>query len=309
MKVFNYLWIISFVIVTSCTLDRTDYEQEILVVIPDSEGFKVASEWSVDNYNIKLLTLNGEYYKGYNEIRAEITNSSNNQAATVEELHFLPLLHGSGEKPILSCPHAFNLKKMKDENYYVGYSVFTDESENAGTWEVHLELKIDNEVHSVNKTISVLKQTNKNLNMTSFVGNDGEQYYIALVAPEKPKVGENDLIAGIYKYNRPEKTTNSEFPDEKNYSFSTVDGGLLKLDPRMPEPSMGNHSTPNNKDLVQEEDGLYHGLVNYTMTGNWTLNFILLDSKGNVIKGNEVPKDFTPGVDGIKGELHIDTLF
>jgi hypothetical protein len=77
----------------------------------------------------------------------------------------------------------------------------------------------------------------------------------------------------------------------------------------MPEPSMGNHSSINNKDLTQQNDGLYHGVVNYTMTGNWTLNFIMLNQNGKILKGTEVPTDFTPGVEGVKSELYIDILF
>ncbi|WP_258930446.1 FixH family protein [Flavobacterium oreochromis] len=139
--------------------------------------------------------------------------------------------------------------------------------------------------------------------MTTFIGNDGEEYYIALVAPQKPKVAENTIIAGIYKYNKPTAIEPYE------YSFTEVKNYTLKIDPRMPEPSMGNHSSPNNKDLLQENDGFYHGIVNYTMTGNWTLNFILLDSTGKVIKGTSVPEDFTPGILGLKSTLFIDILF
>jgi len=83
----------------------------------------------------------------------------------------------------------------------------------------------------------------------------------------------------------------------------------LQLDPRMPEPSMGNHSSPNIKDLKQQNDGLYHGVVNYTMTGNWTLNFIMQNQDGQIIKGTVVPDDFTPGIEGVKSDLHIDILF
>jgi hypothetical protein len=139
--------------------------------------------------------------------------------------------------------------------------------------------------------------------MTSFSGKDGEQYFIALISPQKPNVSENKLVAGIYKYLRPTEDNSSPF------SYTVVNNHKLLLDPRMPEPSMGNHSSPNNQDLTQQSDGLYHGVVNYTMTGNWTLNFILLDSNEKVIKGTEVSTDFTPGIHGAKSELYIDTLF
>lgn len=145
--------------------------------------------------------------------------------------------------------------------------------------------------------------------MVSFFGNDDEQYFIALLGPRAPKVAENNLQAGIYKYNKPSTPANGTFPDPTQFNYSEVKGFTLKLDPRMPEPSMGNHSSPNNKDLVQGDDGFYHGVVNYTMTGNWTLNFIFMNQNGKILKGTEVPKDFTPGVEGKKSELFIDILF
>jgi len=145
--------------------------------------------------------------------------------------------------------------------------------------------------------------------MTVFRGKDDEQYVIALISPRKPTVSENKLLAGIYKLNKPLDLSPGSFPDQFQFSYSQVEDYTLKLDPRMPEPSMGNHSSPNNKDLVQESDGLYHGIVNYTMTGNWTLNFVLLNPARKVIRGTEVPKDFTPGVEGVKSELHLDILF
>jgi len=95
--------------------------------------------------------------------------------------------------------------------------------------------------------------------MTTFIGNDGEQYFIALLAPQKPKVAENELIAGIYKYNQPTETE-SILLNSAQFSYSEVKNCTLFLDPRMPEPSMGNHSSPNNVNLTQHANGLYYGV-------------------------------------------------
>src|SRR5690606_6052290 len=99
------------------------------------------------------------------------------------------------------------------------------------------------------------------------------------------------------------------FPDPSQFSYAEVENSKLLLYPRMPEPSMGNHPSPNKVDMTQQAGGMYHAVVNYTMNGNWTLNFILLNQSGEVIKGTEVPTDFTPGIEGVKSELHIDILF
>jgi len=307
MKFFNFMVIALCFAVTSCTLDKTDFEAEINRDVTEYFEFKEAVSLHTNGYKISIEALNGTLYKGYNEIRLKITNTQTNQAVSNSEITFLPILSDLDDNKT-SCPHRYNLVYNAEEKYYSGYAVFTSESNPMGIWEVYISFTNNNQTFTVHQPVNVQVQTNKNLNMTSFTGNDGEQYFIALVAPQKPKVAVNELVAGIYKYNQP-TTPVGNFPDPSQFSYSEVSNHTLLLDPRMPEPSMGNHSSPNNQDLTQHTDGLYYGMVNYTMTGNWTLNFILRNPNGEVIKGTEVPTDFTPGIEGAKSELHIDILF
>lgn len=302
------LFIISVLfMVVSCTLDKTDYESEINTVVPENYEFKEAATINKDNYKISVETLNGTFYQGYNEVRLKVINTQTNENINNSEITFLPVMtKADGSK--VSCPHQYITDYKTNGQYYSGYSVFTGISNTGTSWKLYLSFKVNEKTFTVNKEITVNEQSNKNLNMTSLTGNDGEQYYIALISPQKPKVAENKLVAGIYKYNKPTVPAGN-FPDPSQFSYSEVKGYTLQLDPRMPEPSMGNHSSPNNKDLIQENDGLYHGIVNYTMTGNWTLNLILLNQNGKIIKGTKVSTDFTPGVPGAKSELFIDTLF
>lgn len=302
------IFIISVLLmVVSCTLDKTDYESEINTAVPENYEFKEAATINEDNYKISVETLNGTFYQGYNEVRLKVINTQTNENINNSEITFLPVMtKADGSKA--SCPHQYTPDYKTNGQYYSGYSVFTEISNTGTSWKLYLSFKVNQKTFTVNKEITVNEQSNKNLNMTSLTGNDGEQYYIALISPQKPKVAENKLVAGIYKYNKPTVPAGN-FPDPSQFSYSEVKGYTLQLDPRMPEPSMGNHSSPNNKDLIQENDGLYHGIVNYTMTGNWTLNLILLNQNGKIIKGTKVSTDFTPGVPGAKSELFIDTLF
>ncbi|UUC46002.1 FixH family protein [Flavobacterium cerinum] len=308
MKFFNFFVIATlFAVITSCTLDKTDFEAETNRDVTEYFEFKEVTSFNSGNYKISVAALNGTFYKGYNEIRLTIINTQNNQTLNSSDVTCLPILTNSdGNKT--SCPHRYNLVYNTEGNYYSGYAVFTSISNPMENWDLYIGFTDNNQLHSANGLISVQNQPNMNLNMTSFTGNDGEKYFIALVAPQKPRVAENELVAGIYKYNQPTEPAGT-FPDPSQFSYSEVQNYTLKLDPRMPEPSMGNHSSPNNVDLTQKTDGLYYGVVNYTMTGNWTLNFIMQNQNGQVIKGTEVPTDFTPGIEGVKSELYIDILF
>jgi hypothetical protein len=307
MRYFNFFLIAIVFVITSCTIDKTDYEAEISLEVPEYYEFKEAVTFTSGNYKISIDALNGTFYKGYNELHLKIINTQTNQNVTASDVTFLPIIsNADGSK--ISCPHQSNLEYDTVNKYYAGYSVFTNETATANSWKLYVSFTEANKKQELDTPISVEKQSNMNLNMTAFTGNDGEQYYIALLSPQKPTVAENKLVAGIYKYNKP-TTTAGTFPDASQFSYSEVSGYTLKLDPRMPEPSMGNHSSPNNVDLTQQNDGLYHGIVNYTMTGNWTLNLILMNQNGLILKGTVVPTDFTPGVEGVKSELYIDTLF
>lgn len=304
MKLFNLFVGITLLGSTACTLDKTDYEAEINTEIPQHSDFMEAVSFDSGAYKITIETLNGDFYIGYNEIRLHVADKHTGESANVSEITFWPLsTNAEGEKS--SCPHQYNPKYNREEKYYTGYVVFTTRS-TIENWQLYIRLSVDGQTHEVNRGIVVQQQTNKNLNMTSFTGNDGEYYIIALVAPQRPVIGENKLVAGIYKANSIFEENYSESPQ---FAYAVAEGYTLELDPRMPEPSMGNHSSPNNVDLTQKDDGLYHGVVNYTMTGNWTLNFILKNSQGAVVKGTKVPTDFTPGQEGVKSELHIDILF
>jgi len=292
----------------SCTLDKTDYRAEIDTIVTEHHEFKEVTAIHKDDYKIILEALNGTLYKGYNNIRLKIVNSRTGGKENVSGVTFLPVMSAPGGSRI-SGPHRYDLLYTPDDNYFSGYTVFTHESSTYENWELYISFTIASQVHTVKQPVSVQPQANKNLNMIAFTGNDNEQYVIALVSPQKPKVAENDLVAGIYRSVSPPKYITGSSVEPLQYTYAEVNGYTLQLDPRMPEPSMGNHSSPNNVDLTQGEDGFYHGVVNYTMTGNWTLNFILVNENGKTLKGTRVPDDFTPGVEGKKSELYIDILF
>ena len=54
-------------------------------------------------------------------------------------------------------------------------------------------------------------------------------------------------------------------------------------------PGMGNHSSPNNEDLIYDPTTQrYNGRLSLTMTGYWKINLMLENQNGDVLKGEEV---------------------
>lgn len=294
MSRITFFFALLFFVMASCSKDKTDYGTD--TESPDNVEFNEAAEFTVENYKISIVAANGSFYKGYNEVRVLVSEKETGLVVRPESVTFLPVQSGFDDAKG-SCPHRSELQLAASKDYYLGYVVFTQESSQNTVWNIQIDFTNNGSTYSVNQDVSVGEQKNKNLGMVSFMGSDEEQYCIALIAPYAPKVGENDLTAGIYKLTKGEE---SSYTEVRNY--------ILKLDPRMPDPSMGNHSSPNNKDLVQQADGFYKGVVNYTMKGDWTLNFILLNEAGDVIRGTEVPKEHSPSVVGKKSDLYIDVV-
>ena len=80
------------------------------------------------------------------------------------------------------------------------------------------------------------------------------------------------------------------FKMESMMSFPVVENFKINLDPRM--PSMGNHSSPNNQDLVYNAiTKLYDGKLSLTMTGYWKLNLILRNQNNEILKGEAVTEE------------------
>ena len=73
----------------SCTLDKTDYEAEIGLEIPETYEFKEAVSLNSCNFKISIDALNGTFYKGYNELHLKIVNTQTNQNITTSEVAFL----------------------------------------------------------------------------------------------------------------------------------------------------------------------------------------------------------------------------
>lgn len=108
----------------------------------------------------------------------------------------------------------------------------------------------------------------------NFQGNDGETYILAYVNPKVPQVAINDIEALLFKR-------------ESMMNFPLVENFTLQLDPRM--PGMGNHSSPNNRDLTFDAAReVYAGKLSLTMTGYWKLNFIILDENNEYVAGTQV---------------------
>lgn len=268
MKTLKYLYtflILSFVV--SC---NSDDDGEVLVG-SELDNFQKVTTISTDVHQIELYTSNGHFQTGFNTIYLQIKNTDGSLIENAE-ITWNPIMHM--ENMSHSCPYSSIDKKENAQSTYAGFIVFQMAGHGSEGWELNLDYKVSGAQYSVTAPIDVMNSSHRVVE--SFQGNDGNNYVLAMTEPKSPIVGINTMQAVLYKM-------------ENMMSFVPVENYMIKIDPRM--PGMGNHGSPNNVDLTYSSSAFYNGKISLTMTGYWKVNLQLLDSIGELIKGEEVTDD------------------
>ena len=232
-------------------------------------GLTKIQEISDDSYTFLFYTKSGSLTIGYNEIYLQVKNKSTGELEKNASLSWQPMM----QMPTMShsCPYSAIEKASGSQTLYKGFIIFQMASSDTNIWHLTVNYNIgSNETGLVELNPNV--STTDQIKLQSFMGNDGTRYVLALVEPSSPKVGSNDMTAYLYKM----QDTNTFIPIE-NYT--------IKIDPRM--PAMG-HGSSGNVNLTSSGSGLYSGKVGFTMSGEWQINLIVLNSNGEVISGEEV---------------------
>lgn len=172
------------------------------------------------------------------------------------------------------CPYAGPTPAAADGSTYQGYAVFIMASGDMAHWILNVTFSDGGQEREVEVPLNVIStESDYHKVYTSVMGTDGIVYMLAMVQPTNPIAGVNDMTVCLFR-------------QEGETSFPRVDGYTLRVDPRM--PGMGNHGAPGNEDLVQGEDGFYHGKAGFSMSGFWKINLILENADGTTVAGNEV---------------------
>ncbi|HLS10566.1 MAG TPA: hypothetical protein VK050_00235 [Flavobacteriaceae bacterium] len=266
------LLVATAVLFASCSSDdnTTDYNSEenpitekYLVYESIDEGL----EWHVYSENKELEV-------GYNEFFVTIKEVETENYLQNVTIDWMPMMYMHGMAH--SAPYS-NLSNAENPKVYQGYVVFQMAGNNEEYWELDISYSVDGKSVERSIPIDVVQPLDGMVKTQSFVGNDEQNYVLAYVAPTKPEVATNYMLAVLYKM-------------DDMHNFSIVENYIIALDPRM--PGMGNHSSPNNKDLEYNSDtGFYEGKLSMTMTGYWRLNLQLLNTDGQVLKGEEITEE------------------
>lgn len=239
----------------------------------EMEGLVKVQELTNNTHTIELFTDSGQLKTGYNAISLRIKDHATNGFVNRAALSWMPMMQM--QDMAHSGPASTLAKADGKDTVYEGYIIFQMANLDGSGWSLQIDYTIDGVDYTATSNLVVTQ--NANQNVTSFTGADETHYVLALIAPQEPKIAVNKMKVALFKM-------------ETMHSFLPVANYRLALDPRM--PSMGNHSSPNNTDLIFDTaTGWYHGDLSLTMTGYWVLNLKLFDADDHVLKGEDITED------------------
>lgn len=245
-------------------------DQDEILPINEIDGLLKVKEISNNTHIIELYTKSGTSVQGYNNITIRIKDKTSMEFVENAVITWKPVMHMA--TMMHSCPKSELLKVADKKTVYNGYIIFQMAENASEGWDITFNYTINGISYEAVGVIGVAASSKKTV--TSFMGSDGVKYVLALIEPQKPEVKINDITVGLFKM-------------ESMMSFPVVENFKINLDPRM--PSMGNHSSPNNQDLMYDTTSkLYRGKLSLTMTGYWKLNLMLRNQNMEILKGEAV---------------------
>lgn len=270
MKILKYTFLFLLGTMISCSSNDDDTTP----IASELDGINKIQEITNDTHIIEVYNANGALEQGYNAISLRIKNKTTNEYEKNASITWTPVMHMTSM--MHSCPKSEIAKTASKETLYNGFIIFQMAQNDTEYWDLKVDYTIADVAYTATAVVNVPASAKQRV--TSFMGSDNVRYIIAIIEPTTPKVATNDVTFGLYKM-------------ENMMSFPIVDNFKIKIDPRM--PSMGNHGSPNNVDLTQMDDKLYHGKLSLTMTGYWKINLQLLNNLDEVLKGEVVSESTT----------------
>lgn len=263
---FTFLYILSAFLLLGLANCNKDNNNEPEPETPATEKILIAEEYAL-GAGIKIsFYADEDLFVGYNKIYFSLSDSITGEKITSNlDITNLPMM--DMDTMMHSCPtEAFVYNSELKQ--YVGAVVFVMPS-TAGIWTMTstIENTTNGDIGIAQFQLEVIQPDEAKL--TSFISalDPTASYFISLIQPKNPKIGENEFEILINR-----RASMMSWPYEPYLN--------VEIDPQM--PSM-NHGSPNNVNPVHIENGHYLGVVNFTMTGWWQVNLLIKDGEGNIL--------------------------
>lgn len=270
MKTLKYLMLFLFLgtLTLACSDDKDDPYEESNPL----EEFTLLATVEANGHALEMYSQGPSLITGYNAFAFRLRNA---EGAYVDNpsISWMPVMHMMDREH--SCPKSA-LAPGDDTTVAEGYAVFQMPGNADEYWDITFNYTLGGEAFTATERITVALPADGLRQVNAFVGSDGVRYILAMM-PMTPEVKVNDFGAVLFRM-------------ENMMSFPVVENYTIGIDPRM--PGMGNHSSPNNEDLVFDPlSESYKGKLSLTMTGYWKVNLQLFSPTGELLAGEAVTEE------------------
>lgn len=239
LSIFSLLLIFS-----ACTKDEDTQPENNRVLISEMKTAR--------GITVSLWADEGNLLVAYNKLYISLSNSAGTPIKNAA-LSIVPVMDMTSMSH--SCP-AEQPVYNNSLGLYEGSVSFSMPSGSMGTWS--LQVKVNDE--SLDFPLTVQAPPANTRYTGTYVGKDGISYSVSLLRPFNPRIGINDIAVLV----------NSR---KDMMNFPPVTDLRMEINPEMPSMS---HGSPNNVNPGHQQNGIYRGKVNFTMTGDWRIHFRLL---------------------------------
>lgn len=286
MKKFKYILVAAMAAVTLFSCKKDD-DKPAPVPVPTPEAPKTVAEAKTDDkektYTVRLQNTTGTFVMGYNDLMLSVVDAAGKEVA-LEAATFTPWMNmfkGDGKGGFIkevdfthSCPHT---PLAKEGNVWKSQALFQMKTGPSGVWFATITFKIAGKEYELKRLdFEVKPQPNKALGTVNrfklFSGDKGQAHLYALVAPESPKAGENEIALGIWKM-------------QNMQSFPQVTDWVVEV-----KVSEKGNTAAISTATLRYERGFYRGKVTYPKAGEYTLSYTLKDAQGKAIQPQDNDK-------------------
>ena len=288
MKKFKYILVAAMAAVTLFSCKKDD-DKPAPVPVPTPEAPKTVAEAKTDDkektYTVRLQNTTGTFVMGYNDLMLSVVDAAGKEVA-LEAATFTPWMNmfkGDGKGGFIkevdfthSCPHT---PLAKEGNVWKSQALFQMKTGPSGVWFATITFKVAGKEYELKRLdFEVKPQPNKALGtvnrfkLFSEAKPKGQAHLYALVAPESPKAGENEIALGIWKM-------------ENMQSFPQVTDWVVEV-----KVSEKGSTAAISTATLRYERGFYRGKVTYPKAGEYTLSYTLKDTQGKAIQPQDNDK-------------------
>lgn len=286
MKKFKYILVAAMAAVTLFSCKKDD-DKPAPVPVPTPEAPKTVAEAKTDDkektYTVRLQNTTGTFVMGYNDLMLSVVDAAGKEVA-LEAATFTPWMNmfkGDGKGGFIkevdfthSCPHT---PLAKEGNVWKSQALFQMKTGPSGVWFATITFKVAGKEYELKRLdFEVKPQTNKALGTVNrfqlFSEDKGQMHLYALVAPENPKAGENEIALGIWKM-------------QNKQSFPQVTNWVMEV-----KVSDKGSTAAISTATLRYERGFYRGKVTYPKAGEYTLSYTLKDAQGKAIQPQDNDK-------------------